>query len=242
MKKLLVIQFINGVAQDHEFSVIIDKARVSPEQALAWDIFSEDDSDFWNKQRESVGAIIIGGSPHSVYDAAVEKEIKIFERVLHDAILMEIPVLGICFGHQAICQALGGVVQRDEDRQEKGFARVHQRPEGAKDPIFQHLPESFVSRVNHADHVFELPEQTVHLCYNDTSAVQAFRHKEKPVWGVQFHPEMSEEDVLFRYNAFSDTYFASEEEKHRAHQRTMATSPEVHDVLAHFWTYAQRER
>lgn len=239
VKKLLVIQCIHGAAKNHEFDVIIEKAKVDRSEALSWDIFDQDQTQLWQKHKDTVKAIIIGGSPYSVYEEHLVKELELLKKVLCNAMEREIPILGICFGHQVLSYLLGGEVRRDMDRREKGFAEIHRHEEGNDDPLFSKLPTTFVSRVNHSDHVMSLPENTIHICYNDTSFIQAFRHTEKPVWGVQFHPEMSEEDVLYRYTHFADTYFISDQEREVACEELVETSPEVHRLLEYFWEYAE---
>ena len=98
------------------------------------------------------------------------------------------PVLGICFGHQLIARALWG---KDKVRRapmaEFGWRPVHLE---TRDPLFSGLPEKPTLYCSHFDEVTGLPDAAVLLARSEKCAVQAFRLAEKPVWGVQFHPEI----------------------------------------------------
>lgn len=239
--KLLVIQPINNNVRDHEFFSICEKVGVSTQEALAWDLFNDDHKSIWEENKLSVGGIIIGGAPYSVTDLQIEHQMNTMRDVVLEAMDLGIPILGICFGHQALAYILGGKVNHDVTRKQKGFARIYNTEAAQSDPLLCHLSESFISRVNHEDHVDEWPENIVHLCYNSVSEMQAFRHADKPVWGVQFHPEISKEDVEYRYTHFGDTYFATKEEQVDACAHLIPSDHDVHDILKNFWIFAQEK-
>ena len=91
-------------------------------------------------------------------------------------------MLGICWGHQFLAQALGGRVV-DMGEHEIGYRAVERVGE---DPLFEGVPERFTSFETHSDRVAELPPGSTTLARNDVG-VQAFRVGS--AWGVQFHPE-----------------------------------------------------
>ncbi len=128
--------------------------------------------------------VVVSGSQTAVY----ENREWIDETVawLGDAIEAGVPVLGICWGHQAIARAAGGTVE-DMGEYELGYATVEQVRES---PLFAGLPESFVAFESHSDVVAELPPEATLLAENDVG-VQAF-HVEN-AFGVQFHPEYDRE-------------------------------------------------
>ena len=100
----------------------------------------------------------------------------------------EIPILGVCLGHQAICEAFGGTV---------GYAKtlMHGKQSRTKidreDPLFAGLPEEIpVARY----HSLALLEETLPDCLKvtaraDDGEIMAVRHREQNVCGLQFHPE-----------------------------------------------------
>ena len=100
-----------------------------------------------------------------------------------------IPTLGVCLGHQAIGEAYGGRVSRAARVMHGKTSRI---THGGRD-LFAGLPDPmqvmrYHSLVVEAD---SLPDELLVLAHDvdDPGEVHAVRHKEHPVWGVQFHPE-----------------------------------------------------
>jgi GMP synthase (glutamine-hydrolysing) len=106
----------------------------------------------------------------------------------------QVPVLGVCFGHQLILEALGAPAQRNPKGREFGTVEVDVTPEGARDPIFAGIPARFKAQQSHEDEASALPPGARLLAKNDHCAVQAFAFGDW-VRGVQFHPELSVEAV-----------------------------------------------
>ncbi len=102
------------------------------------------------------------------------------------------PVLGICFGHQLLADALGGEAGDHPIGVEVGTVQVELRPEAADDPLARDLPQRFDAHVVHRQSALRLPEGAVRLAGNDFEPTQAFRIGEN-AWGVQFHPEFDDE-------------------------------------------------
>ena len=128
--------------------------------------------------------VVITGSQTSVYDDRdwIHEATEWIRRV-HEA---GVPVLGICWGHQFLAQALGGRVV-DMGEYELGYESITRLGD---DPLFQGVPREFCSFETHSDRVAELPPGARTLARNDTG-VQAFRVES--AWGVQFHPEYDRE-------------------------------------------------
>jgi GMP synthase (glutamine-hydrolysing) len=128
--------------------------------------------------------VVISGSQTSVYDDHDWiHEATDWIRRAHAA---DIPVLGVCWGHQFLAQALGGRVV-DMGKHELGYRSVSRV--GA-DPLFEGLPEQFVAFETHHDRVVELPPGARLLARNEFG-IQAFRVGRS--YGVQFHPEYDRE-------------------------------------------------
>lgn len=124
--------------------------------------------------------VIITGSQSSVYeDAQWIRDAKVWVR---EAIEASIPVLGVCWGHQLIASAMGGVVEY-QGRYEIGYRSIEIV---AQDPLFEGMPREFIAFETHSDAVTELPADATRLAENDCT-VQSFRIGS--AYGVQFHPE-----------------------------------------------------
>ena len=103
-----------------------------------------------------------------------------------------VPVLGVCFGHQLLAHALGGVVGDCPGGPEIGTVQVSLTPEGARDPLFQPGPGRFSAQVSHWESVLELPPGARLLATTERDPCHAFAYGEQ-AWGVQFHPEFDAE-------------------------------------------------
>jgi GMP synthase (glutamine-hydrolysing) len=126
--------------------------------------------------------IVLSGGPASVLDPGSPQV---------DPALFELgrPVLGICYGLQLLAKQLGGLVEKAE-RREYGRALLKLERE---DPLFAG-PGRRSERVvwmSHGDRVLRLPRGFTVLATSEGSPFAAIRHVERPIWGIQFHPEVS---------------------------------------------------
>ncbi|MCK5439111.1 MAG: gamma-glutamyl-gamma-aminobutyrate hydrolase family protein [Gemmatimonadetes bacterium] len=102
------------------------------------------------------------------------------------------PLLGVCYGHQAIAAALGGSIELHPGGWELGTVEVELTEEGRRDPLFAGFPDRFLVQATHADYVVELPSGGVSLASNAHTAVQALAVGES-CRGIQFHAEVTTE-------------------------------------------------
>lgn len=98
----------------------------------------------------------------------------------------DVPLLGICFGHQVVADALGGTVA-DMGEYELGYRAIEHDGE---DPLFDGIDRRFTAFTTHHDEVVDLPAGARVTARNDCS-VQGFRRD--AAFGVQFHPEFDRE-------------------------------------------------
>ncbi|QOV92440.1 glutamine-hydrolyzing GMP synthase [Humisphaera borealis] len=131
------------------------------------------------KKLNPVG-IILSGGPSSVYvEGAPRCDPRIFD--------MGIPVLGICYGMQLGAYILGGEVKPAAAR-EFGRAKLHVT---SQDPLVHGLPDDTTVWMSHGDQVHDLPKDFIALAATPTCPFAAAKHKTRPFWGVQFHPEVT---------------------------------------------------
>ncbi|HUI38620.1 MAG TPA: GMP synthase subunit A [Thermoplasmata archaeon] len=100
---------------------------------------------------------------------------------------VDVPVLGICVGHQFLARHFGGAVARAASPE---FGRVAVEIERADDRIFRGVPGKLTVWSSHNDEVVRLPEGWTALAHSATCRVQAMAHPTRALWGVQFHPEV----------------------------------------------------
>lgn len=152
----------------------------------------------------SFDGVIISGSQSSVYDED-RPWIHPLSRWVEDAIAGDLPILGVCWGHQLLAQVLGGTVRGGS--YELGYVEVTQEVD---DPIWNGLPNPFTVFATHSDHVVALPEDATLLASNETG-VQAFRYEQ--VYATQFHPEYDRQTAEAMIDAKNTL---SQEEKEEA--------------------------
>jgi len=129
--------------------------------------------------------LILSGGPASVYEAgAPHCDPALFQ--------LGIPVLGICYGMGLICEALGGEVKSNPAR-EFGRARCTILPsEGTNgDGLFAGIPAQTEVWMSHGDQVTSVSADFEPLARTETCPITAVKHRRLPIYGIQFHPEVS---------------------------------------------------
>ena len=124
--------------------------------------------------------LILSGGPSSVYAAeapSIDPEI----------LDLDIPILGICYGMQIACQKLGSRILSADSRE---FGRATCRTHLAG-PLFDSIPDTFTAWMSHGDQVGELSEDFESIASTENCPNAAVRHKTRPIFGLQFHPEVS---------------------------------------------------
>ena len=125
-------------------------------------------------------ALVLSGGPASVYEAGAPPfPTKLLE--------LEIPMLGICYGMQAMVQALGGRVEGAEAGE---FGRAELTLVDGGGRLLGGLPEEQSCWMSHRDTVFEPPQGFAALASTPGSPVAACESPERGLYGIQFHPEV----------------------------------------------------
>lgn len=139
---------------------------------------------------DAVEGVVLSGSSASVYDDEHEPWMARQRELVRRCVAREVPLVGICFGHQLINDALGGRVEHDE-RRSRLAAMTEYETDG--DGIL-HGVEPVVPVV-HGDVVTEPGTGLRTVARTDYDPHFSTRHRTAPVWTVQFHPEFRPEFV-----------------------------------------------
>ncbi|MCP5278590.1 MAG: glutamine amidotransferase [Thiobacillus sp.] len=179
---------------------------------------------------ENLCGAIITGSHAMVTDRAEWSES--LAGWLRQAVPAGLPVLGICYGHQLLAQALGGEVANLEPEPEVGTVCVALTEAGLDDPLFQGLPPRFPAHASHVQSASRLPANAVHLASSEREPHHAFRVGPR-AWGVQFHPEFDAESMRAYVKRWSDKPHAPKQDWD-AIQAEVRETPEAALITARF--------
>jgi GMP synthase (glutamine-hydrolysing) len=130
-------------------------------------------------EKFNVKGLILSGGPSSVYEPNAPR---IDSRILD----LNLPILGLCYGHQLVAQIAKGKVEPATCK-EYGITQVAiDKPVG----VLEGLGDKEKVWMSHSDTVFALPPEFEALAHTKSCPVAAFRHKQKPIYGMQWHPEV----------------------------------------------------
>lgn len=173
------------------------------------------------------GVIVLGG-PMSALDDAASPWLPAVRRLLADAVARDIPVLGICLGAQLLAAATGGQLEISAPTgPERGLVELRLRPGAENDPVLggvvTALGRSIRASAMHADVVTSLPDGATWLASSVQYPFQAFRVGS--AIGMEFHPEVSSEQMLAWARKYADLDVAALEGE-------LAAAEEQLDTLA----------
>jgi len=135
----------------------------------------------------SLRGVIITGSAANIPDQ--EPWMIVAQEWLKVTVPAGVPILGVCFGHQLLAQALGGEVQLNPRGREMSTIEVERSSDGA---LFEGIDERFEANACHVDTVVALPAGAESLARSDADNHQCIRFS-PTCYGVQFHPEFDRE-------------------------------------------------
>jgi GMP synthase (glutamine-hydrolysing) len=157
-------QLIARRVREHRVHSLIFRADVSPEEL----------------RRHNVIGIILSGGPSSTY-------LESSPTCHQDLLAMDVPILGICYGMHLLCRLLGGRVNATPLRE---YGRAQMEILDPSDLLKQVSSPTSVW-MSHGDVVMETTADFVPLAMTENCPIAAVRHATRPLYGVQFHPEVS---------------------------------------------------
>ncbi|WP_013321105.1 glutamine amidotransferase [Gloeothece verrucosa] len=165
---------------------IISKMGISRQETIIAEVYKT----FALPNFDEISGVVITGSSSMVTDHHDWSEKT--AAWLVDAVRQELPILGICYGHQLLAYALGGEVGKNPKGCEFGTVDIDLDEKAAQDPLLRGLPSTIKAHICHQQSVLKLPDHAIVLASSEKDPYQAFKIGEV-VWGVQFHPEFDPE-------------------------------------------------
>jgi GMP synthase (glutamine-hydrolysing) len=159
---------------------------------------------------------------------------------LRSAVPAGLPVLGVCYGHQALAAAFGGQVNWNPRGREVGTVEVERLPAALEHPLFADLPARFGAQATHSQSVVQLPPGAACVGSSALDPHQAFALSERAV-GVQFHPEF-DADILRGYLSHRGEELGAEGLDVALLERSLVETPEAADLLPRFTALCRRWR
>jgi GMP synthase-like glutamine amidotransferase len=182
MRVLAVVHHSNAAA-----GVFAEAARAGGHDLVEWLPHEEP-----APAHDGFGAAMVFGGAMNVDEEHKHPWLRDEKRFLRELLDRGTPMLGVCLGSQLVAEAAGGEV-RPAARPEIGWHEIRLTPEGEADPLLSVMPDRFESFQYH--HYEWLPPPGAVTLARSALAYQAFRVGERPVWGLQFHPEVTEPDL-----------------------------------------------
>lgn len=180
---------------------------------------------------EAADAVIIGGA--GVHSAVEDYDFSdslagAIERMASE----RTPLFGSCYGHQLIARVLGGRVVHDETRSEVGAVEVSGTGAAGRDPLFGACPDRYTVLMGHHDRVDALPPGAVEMARSERCDNQAFRIDGLPIWGTQFHAELTPERLMERLARYRQ--YVPSDEGFEAVRRGLEPTPHAQGILRRF--------
>jgi GMP synthase (glutamine-hydrolysing) len=161
------------------------------------------ETDLLTRLHRGVDGVILSGSPRDAWsDDPVNDRLV---RVVQFCRERRVPFLGVCYGHQVLGRALGGVVGPQPEGLELGNVELNLTSAGLNFPLFRGFTRSFVTLQSHADAVLSLPSGCELLATGGLTPFQSF-HWNRLLMGVQFHPEQNPDTLRFIWSGRRDKW------------------------------------
>jgi len=210
-----------------ERQCFIERCAIREDQLISINVLDQTPEDIEAINLQEYDAFMIGGS--GAYSAANDYPwMNALLSLVNKADALSFPTFGSCWGHQVIARALGGEVAYDKELTEMGCHTINLNETGQTDTLFSDFPEQFKANMGHHDRVTILPPEGIDLAFSKTQPHQAFRIKNKPIYGTQFHSELNAERERERLIAYRPYY--TEVETEELFQQILADLAETTEV------------
>ncbi|MCX6781106.1 MAG: hypothetical protein NT003_03275 [Candidatus Magasanikbacteria bacterium] len=229
---ILLVQFRTDQSLPHEQKCV---SLAIGEEAPRLKFMSAIVDEFPPEVLSDVGAVIFGGSGEFFLSEGAGENSwlpKIFA-FIDEIYARDIPVFGICFGHQVMLLKEGSVIRRAPELKELGVLPITLTDAAAADPIFGVLPEkTFETILAHQDTPVDLPSHIQILGSTERVVAGAVRIGDRRAWSVMFHPDMDRATNTERVAMFP--HYAEDPEKLAELIASFRDAPIAQSVLKNF--------
>jgi len=216
----------------HEVQAFKAQCTLEPDDFHVWNLVEAAPS---LPHCQNYDAIIIGGSGDFYVSKRDQPHFVPFLDVLASLVAKSLPIFGVCYGYQSLAEVLGGKVDHLPHQAEVGTYSLDLTPAGLADPLLGQMPSRFKVQQGHKDQVTVHPSTGVNLAVSQRCPHQAFRIEDKPIWGVQFHPELTHVGNKERFVYYLEGYAtAFTEEEQEDIMSRFDESPEASSLLQKF--------
>ena len=217
-------------AELHEQRCFLDRLGLEPERLQAINVVERPVPSV--AEALAADVVILGGAgAHSAYvDYPFTEPLS---DLVNELVDRGRPFFGACFGHQFLGRALGGSVVHDPANEEIGTFDVELTAAGAEDPLFRDAPRTFAAHLGHHDRIDRVAPNLLTLASTARCAQQVVRVADKPVYGAQFHCEMTEQHMRERVMMYARDYMSGDDPAGQLANRLRPT-PFADGLLARF--------
>ncbi|MBI2484900.1 hypothetical protein HYW18_01995 [Candidatus Uhrbacteria bacterium] len=230
MKILLIQSRVEPEMRAHERACITECLGLPPSDIHGIDSHKTTLEDI---RLSGVDAIILGATGKTCILRESRERVESFSCFAHEARRRRIPMLGINFGAHILTIAFGGSVSHDEEHREVGSYTVRKCVAAAQDPIFRHLPDTFVVQLAHVDRMERPPEEAAVLLSSDGCSTMAWSFPGEGIYALEFQAESDKDDLAARLIGYHETYAGAPGELEYVMLR-LRPSPEASRVLPLF--------
>ncbi len=142
------------------------------------------------KNFKEIKGIILSGGPSTVTQ-------KIYPKISKNIFQKKIPILGICYGLQLIAKVFGGKIKKSQKKREFGEAILLEK---SKSTLFKNYFLNKKAKVwmSHQDAIYKIPKGFKNIASTENSKYTAIQNKNKKIFGIQFHPEVTHTERGFK--------------------------------------------
>ena len=214
--------------RDHEHQCFAETLGLPSHSLRCWDLLEGPPQP---ADLAEVDMLLVGGSgDYSVLDDL--PFVHQFIDFLSDTVVPQnLPTFASCFGFQALVMSAGGQLVRDPARAEVGTFDISVSDAGRDDALLGSLFPSFKAQLGHKDRVEQVPSGLISLAASERAPCQALQVEGTSIYGTQFHPELSREANIYRFNLYRQRYEGSAAEDSASVLDSLEDSPAASALL-----------